>query len=86
MSNYYKSDCCGVPATIKETSRPSCTFGYFCPKCNQECEVTAMLDEPGGVPKADESVKQYQEDIEAGVDVGSHETIKIATKKLREIY
>jgi hypothetical protein len=53
--------------------------------------VTAMLDTPGGVPTSDcqvcgrkgghimpiqdKSFKQYQEDIEAGVDVGSHETM-----------
>ena len=47
MSNYYISKCCKVPADIfvGAFSKPSC------PKCGKKCEVTAMLDTPGGVPK-----------------------------------
>jgi hypothetical protein len=70
MSNYYKSDCCGVPADIIDYPRKL----FKCQKCHLPCKVIAVLDTPGGVPTADESVKQYQEDIKAGVDVGGHET------------
>jgi hypothetical protein len=67
MSNYYISKCCKVPTDYKNYY-PN-VDKYTCPKCGKTCEVIAMLDTPGGVPKADESVKAYQEDIEAGVDV-----------------
>jgi len=44
MSNYYKSKCCKVPADIAPQNL------FFCPKCRQICEVTAMIDTPCGIP------------------------------------
>jgi hypothetical protein len=71
VSNYYKSKCCGEQVNYTAEIKTGTKVGdYYCNKCNQKCEVTAMLDTPSGVPTADESVQQYQEDIEAGVDVG----------------
>jgi hypothetical protein len=63
VSNYYKSKCCGEQVTPKETI-PGIKWNYVCLGCHQNCKVTAMLDTP-----ADKSVKAYQEDIKAGVDV-----------------
>ena len=50
MSNYYKSKCCGEQVTPKETI-PGIKWNYVCLGCHQKCEVTAMIDTPGGVPK-----------------------------------
>ncbi len=50
MSNYYISKCCGEQVTPKETI-PGIKWNYVCLGCHQKCEVTAMLDTPGGVPK-----------------------------------
>jgi transcription elongation factor Elf1 len=88
MSNYYISKCCGEQVT---TELKGAFFEYVCQKCHLPCKVIAVLDTPGGVPTADctvcgregghimpiqdKSVKQYQEDIDAGVEVGSHETM-----------
>ena len=41
MSNYYISNCCGAIPRTEE----------ICSTCLCPCEVTAMLDEPGGVPR-----------------------------------
>lgn len=60
MSNFYKSDCCGAEVQYHGDDI------YHCLKCGELCEVTAVLDTPGGVP---EDIKQYQEDIKAGVEV-----------------
>ena len=49
MSNYYVSKCCKVPADIIDYSRKL----FYCKGCESYCQVTAMLDTPGGVPKED---------------------------------
>ena len=49
MSNYYVSKCCGAEAMLSaKLNGTGC-----CLKCGDECEVTAMLDTPNDVPKAD---------------------------------
>jgi Na+-translocating ferredoxin:NAD+ oxidoreductase RNF subunit RnfB len=64
MSSYYKSDCCGEPLTpLFLENGGTCAD---CPKCKRACVAVAVIDTPGGVPK---DIKQYQEDIKAGVDV-----------------
>jgi hypothetical protein len=51
MSNYYKSSCCDQQVNFIRTSSGE-NSGYFvCQLCGKECEVTAMIDTPGGVPK-----------------------------------
>jgi hypothetical protein len=47
MSNYYISKCCGEPAYTRKYSGKVMNF---CRKCNETCEVTAMLDTPNGIP------------------------------------
>jgi Na+-translocating ferredoxin:NAD+ oxidoreductase RNF subunit RnfB len=49
MSNYYISNCCKAPANIVAMLGKAGAFQ--CTKCFKECQVTAMLDTPGGVPK-----------------------------------
>ena len=51
MSNYYKSKCCKAPANIVAMLGKAGAFQ--CTKCFKECQVIAMLDTPGGVPKED---------------------------------
>ena len=64
MSNYYISKCCNSPTDPGDT----------CNYCHQKCELVAVIDSPGGVSK---DIKQYQEDIKAGVDVsGKTEQIR----------
>lgn len=50
MSNYYISKCCGEQIDIISLAED----GVFkCQKCNRRCQVTAMIDSPGGVLKED---------------------------------
>ena len=58
MSNYYISKCCGEQVDFtqkycKYCPQGLCGFhqGYICQGCKKECEVTAVVDTPGGVPK-----------------------------------
>ena len=46
MSNYYISKCCG--SQVNKTL----TGFWNCQKCGQRCEVTAVIDTPGGMPEA----------------------------------
>ena len=46
MSNYYISKCCGEQVQIGPKPNQ-----FVCLQCHADCEVTAMLDTPGGVPK-----------------------------------
>lgn len=46
MSNYYISKCCGSQVRLNEV---------VCDTCLNPCEVTAMLDTPGGVPEKDKT-------------------------------
>jgi hypothetical protein len=56
--------------TTDRTPCSKCGVNY-CPECFKECPD---CNTPNGVPTEDESVKAYQEDIKAGVDVSGHET------------
>ena len=48
MSNYYKSKCCGEQVDWSKSDN-----SWLCKRCELCCDVTAMLDTPGGVPKED---------------------------------
>jgi hypothetical protein len=77
ISNYYISKCCDwqVYQIYGKTD-------YICGKCHHLCEVTAMINSPGGVPKVDKSVKAYQEDIKAEVDVSGDEFRELKASEL----
>jgi hypothetical protein len=47
MSNYYISECCRKPVGTIIRGRA------ICPECKKIKGIIAMLDTPGGVPKAD---------------------------------
>lgn len=58
MSNYYISKCCGSQVENHsdwiqhgDIGHPGGRQWYVCTKCKKECEVTAQIDKPGGVPE-----------------------------------
>lgn len=59
MSNYYISKCCGEQVDIND----QCHF--FCQGCKKECEVTAVIDSPGGVPEEDktEQIRDWEKEL-----------------------
>jgi len=66
MSNYYISNCCKVPANI--VAMLGKTGAFQCTKCFKECQVTAVSDTPGGVPKEEKSINfmQIGDTVECG--------------------
>ena len=62
MSNYYKSNCCGEQV---ETCRDY-EGKYDCQKCHKCCEVTSVIDSPGGgtIPE-DNNIKKLTRDCDS---------------------
>ena len=67
MSNFYISNCCKSPKIEHIFSNI-----YRCLKCNLDCKVTAMIDEPNGVPREepDQLLDEQDEENKRMYDLG----------------
>jgi hypothetical protein len=64
---------------IKQMSKPNQMNCSRCGRLYNQCRCRCS---PGGVPTADASVKAYQEDIKAGVDVSGDEFGELKASEL----
>lgn len=75
MSNYYISKCCGSQVQIGPKPNQ-----FVCLGCHANCEVTAMIDSPGDVPrertKLDYLIAQNLADIADVVNEGKPTDIR----------